>query len=212
MYSLANKRAPFRISSTPKGGEVYPGVYYLMEDVIAVNAGAGRPFREALAARYRASPRFRKMIRTQSIFWSVPSVILSIGLIVIVCIHPVPKDVAYGLGRLDLSSWPKSTSLTLILGWGVPFVFIGVWTAISIPWIKHDMHLETVTWEEDCGITPGTRSEEKALQLERGDSESTPPKDPIPERIPQLDGANDAHDARPDSETEQAHPQPQPEP
>jgi hypothetical protein len=113
MYSLANKRAPFRISSTPKGGEVYPGVYYLMEDVIAVNAGAGRPFREALAARYRASPRFRKMIRTQSIFWSVPSVIISIGLIVIICIHPVPKDVAYGLGKFFSSpSRPSCTSLT----------------------------------------------------------------------------------------------------
>jgi hypothetical protein len=71
------------------------------------------------------------------------------------------------------------------------------------------MHLETVTWEEDCGITPGTRSEEKALQLERGDSESTPPKEPVPEPVPQMDGAIDA---RPESETDQAHPQPHPEP
>lgn len=99
MYSITGTKAPFRISSTPKGGEVYPGVYYLIEDIIAVNANAGRPYREALGARYTASPRFRRMIRNQSLFWSIPAVIISIALIIIVCIHQVPKNVAYGVGK-----------------------------------------------------------------------------------------------------------------
>jgi hypothetical protein len=99
MWSLAGKRAPFRISSTEKGGEVYPGVYYLIEDVVSVNASAGRPFREALAARYKASPRFRRMIKVQSLFWSIPALIVAIACTVVICIHPVSKDVAYGIGK-----------------------------------------------------------------------------------------------------------------
>ena len=99
MFSLTGRKAPFRISSTPKGGDVYPGVYYLIEDIVAVNANAGRPFREALAARYNASPRFRRMIRTQSLFWSIPSIIIAIACTVVIVIHPVPKAVAYGIGK-----------------------------------------------------------------------------------------------------------------
>ncbi|OCT50127.1 hypothetical protein CLCR_07138 [Cladophialophora carrionii] len=166
MWSLSGKRAPFRISSTEKGGEVYPGVYYLIEDVVAVNANAGRPFREALAARYKASPRFRRMIKVQSLFWSIPSLIVAIACTVVVVIHPVSKDVAYGVG------------------WGVPFVFIGIWVVITIPWVRRDMHKETVTWEEDCGIAPGTRQKEKQLQLEPTDSERETPKEPVPQPEP----------------------------
>jgi hypothetical protein len=97
MWSLSGRKAPFRISSTPKGGEVYPGVYYFIEDVVAVNANAGRPFREALAARYEASARFRRMIWVQSIFWSIPPIVLAIPLTVIACLHSVPATIAYGI-------------------------------------------------------------------------------------------------------------------
>lgn len=100
MWSLSGRKAPFRISSTPKGGVVFPGVYYLMEDVVAVNASAGRPYREALAARYNASPRFRKMIKAQSLFWSIPSLIVAIACTVVIVIHPVRNDIAYGIGTL----------------------------------------------------------------------------------------------------------------
>ena len=99
MYSITGRKAPFRISSTPKGGDVCPGVYYLIEDIVAVNANAGRPFREALAARYNASPRFRRMIKTQSLFWSIPSIIIAIACTVVAVIHPVPTAVAYGIGK-----------------------------------------------------------------------------------------------------------------
>jgi len=136
MWSLSGRKAPFRISSTPKGGTVYPGVYYFIEDIIAVNGNAGRPFREALAARYEASPRFRQMIRNQSLFWSIPSLVVAIACTVVVCIHAVPKAVAYGIG------------------WGVPFLWAAIWAAISVPWVKRDMHLETETWELDNGIVP----------------------------------------------------------
>ncbi|OAP56249.1 hypothetical protein AYL99_09428 [Fonsecaea erecta] len=165
MWSLAGRKAPFRISSTEKGGVVYPGAYYLMEDVVAVNANAGRPFREALAARYRASPRFRRMIMVQSLFWSIPGLLIAIACTVVVCIHPVPKDVAYGIG------------------WGVPFVWVGIWTAITIPWVRRDMHKETVTWEEDCGIEPGEKQTDEK-KLEPTDSDRETAKEPAPDPEP----------------------------
>ncbi|KIX08200.1 uncharacterized protein Z518_02856 [Rhinocladiella mackenziei CBS 650.93] len=161
MWSLSGRKAPFRISSTPKGGDVYPGVYYIIEDIVAVNANAGRPYREALAARYNASPRFRRMIKQQSLFWSIPSLVVAIACTVVVVIHPVPKHVAYGIG------------------WGVPFFWAGVWTAIAIPWIRREMHKETVTWEEDCGIVPSEKKAHK--KLDPNDSEHEATKEPEPE-------------------------------
>jgi len=99
IWNLTGRKAPFRISSTEKGQEVKPGVYYIIEDIISVNANAGRPYREALAARYTVSPRFRRMIRTQSIFWSVPALVLAIACTVVICIHEVPKNAAYAIGK-----------------------------------------------------------------------------------------------------------------
>jgi hypothetical protein len=97
---ILKKPAPFRLSSTAKGEPVLPGVFYFVEDVIAVNANAGRPYREAIHARYNASPRFRKMMMNQSLFWSVPAIAIGIVLVVLVCVHDVDKEVAYGIGTL----------------------------------------------------------------------------------------------------------------
>lgn len=107
LFNVMAWKAPFRISSTAKGETVLPGAYYFVEDVVAVNAGAGRPYREALAARYKASSRFRKMLLNQSLFWSIPSIILAIPLTVVAVIHGVPATVAYGICRY----WPQRQSI-----------------------------------------------------------------------------------------------------
>ena len=99
IFSLAGWKAPFRISSTAKGEKVHPGVYYIVEDIIAVNAGGGLPFREGLAARYEASPIFRKMIRDMSIFWSTGALAMGITLTVLICVHNIKREVVYGVGN-----------------------------------------------------------------------------------------------------------------
>jgi len=134
LYSTLGWKAPFRISSTAKGEKVLPGIYYIVEDIIAVNAGGGRPFREGWAARYNASPIFRKMIRDLSWFWSIPGLFLAIACTVIICIHPVPKAVAYGIG------------------WGVPFLWAGIWAAITVLWVKSVMGKERRSWEDDSAL------------------------------------------------------------
>lgn len=99
LYYKMGWPARHRFSSTPKGGKVRPGAYYMVEDMVAVNANAGRPYREAISARYEASPRFRQMLYQQSVFWSIPAIVLAIPLTVISVIHPVPATVAYGIGE-----------------------------------------------------------------------------------------------------------------
>lgn len=129
LYNQMGWKAPFRLSSTPKGGKVLPPVYYFIEDVVAVNAGAGRPFREALAARYKASPRFRRMLYIQSIFWSIPALIIAIPLTVVAVIHPVPATAAYGIC------------------WAVPFIWMVIWGVISVYWCKANMVRERLEWQ-----------------------------------------------------------------
>ncbi|TWU75013.1 hypothetical protein ED733_006111 [Metarhizium rileyi] len=135
LWHVMGWKAPFRISSTAKGEPVLPAVYYFIEDVIAVNAKAGRPYREALAARYKASPRFQRMLYVQSIFWSIPALVLAAALTVPAVIHRVPATAAYGIC------------------WAVPFIWCAVWGGISVWWCKKDMVRERIEWEQSCGET-----------------------------------------------------------
>lgn len=99
MWAISGRPAPFRISSSNKGEKVKPGVYTLLEDIVAVDGGAGRPYREALEARWSASPRFRRLMLDLSLFWSIPSILIGGACTVVVCVHSVPKPVAYGIGE-----------------------------------------------------------------------------------------------------------------
>ncbi|KND88596.1 hypothetical protein TOPH_06746 [Tolypocladium ophioglossoides CBS 100239] len=125
--------APFRISSTAKGERVLPGAYYFIEDVAAVNAGAGRPFREALAARYKGSPPFRQMLYAQSLFWAVPALALAVPLTVVAVVPAVPATAAYGVC------------------WAVPFLWCALWAGVSVWWCKRDMVRERLEWEASGG-------------------------------------------------------------
>jgi hypothetical protein len=163
LYSACGWKAPFRISSTAKGEKVLPGIYYIAEDIVAVNAGGGRPFREGWAARYNASPIFRKMIRDQSWFWSIPGLFVAAACTVVVCIHPVPASVAYGIG---MSHGPTTLFqhlhlLIKILGWGVPFLWAGIWASITVPWVRSVMEKERRNWEEDSASVAGGSIAEK---------------------------------------------------
>ena len=102
LYNHFGWKVPFRISSTHKGEPVLPGIFYIVEDIVAVNSGGGRPFREGMFARYRASPLFRKMMRDLSWFWSIPGLIMASAITVVVVINPVPEPVSYGIGMLNI--------------------------------------------------------------------------------------------------------------
>jgi len=117
---------------------VLPGIYYIVEDIVAVNAGGGRPFREGWAARYNASPIFRKMLRDLSWFWAIPALVLAVACTVVICIHQVPAPVGYGIG------------------WAVPFIWAAIWAAITVPWVRSALHTERTKWEEESSIISDT--------------------------------------------------------
>jgi len=145
-YNVHHWKAPFRLSSTGKGEPVKPGVYYFIEDVVAVNANAGRPYREALAARYDASPRFRQMMYNQSLFWSIPALIIAIPLTVIAVVHSIPATVAYGIC------------------WAVPFLWATIWAFISVQWVRSDMRRERREWKSHKGFVVPVIEEDQKCQ------------------------------------------------
>lgn len=46
-----------------------------------------------------------------------------------------------------------------ILGWGVPFVWAGIWAAITVPWVRSVMAKEKKSWEEDSAIVAEVKKE-----------------------------------------------------
>jgi hypothetical protein len=64
--------APFRLGSTGKGQAVVrPAIFYVVEDVVAVDGNGGADYRAAFNARYTSSPIFRSMIYNLSVVWMV---------------------------------------------------------------------------------------------------------------------------------------------
>jgi hypothetical protein len=155
LYSAFGWKAPFQISSTAKGERVLPGIYYIVEDIVAVNAGGGRPFREGWAARYNASPIFRKMLSDLSWFWSIPALFIAVACTVVICIHPVKASIGYGIGSSFCMRLMNILS-NLSVGWAVPFIWAAVWAAITVPWVQSVLHREKTSWEEESAIISDT--------------------------------------------------------
>ena len=86
-------KAPFRISSTPKGSAIPTALYALIEDVVAVDGGGGQKYRYALRTRYLSSPYFRRMLLELNCFWSGGSIIFAAAITTV--IFTVSEPVAY---------------------------------------------------------------------------------------------------------------------
>jgi hypothetical protein len=41
-------------------------------------------------------------------------------------------------------------------GWGVPFLWAGIWGAITVPWVRSVMHMERTKWEEEMDLMKST--------------------------------------------------------
>jgi hypothetical protein len=89
---------PVRMSSTPRGGVCKPGVFVVVEDIVAVDGGGGEDFRRALQARYEATVTFRRMLAQLNWFWGLGSVAVATATTVVVY---VVKDlnVVFAIGE-----------------------------------------------------------------------------------------------------------------
>ena len=106
VMNIRNCAAPFRISSIAKGEKMHPMVYTIVEDIVAVDGGAGKGYRERLRARYDASWRFRLLIAQLNWFWAAGALIDGIG--TMVALWTIPSEqVAYGVGECQMPGyWP----------------------------------------------------------------------------------------------------------
>lgn len=125
---LCKATAPFRISTCPAGTAFRPGIYAVVEDIVATDGGGGTEFREDWSARYRSSYRFRHMLRALSLFWSVGGVVTALGTAALVWTLDV--DYAYGVG------------------WVAPFVWGLIWTLLTMYWVPVCLKLEYASWAE----------------------------------------------------------------
>ena len=81
----------------------------VIEDVIAVETGAGRAYRKAINDRYEASPMFRCMLWQLNVFWAVPALAVGAGATAAVVDNRVPQTVAYGIGKACRWSFSSSS-------------------------------------------------------------------------------------------------------
>ncbi|KAK2049045.1 hypothetical protein LZ31DRAFT_549710 [Colletotrichum somersetense] len=122
--------APCRISSIPKGAQLRPGIYSLIEDVCAVDGSGGTEFRIALDRRYEASHIFRAMLRRLGIFWAVGAE--ACAALCTALIFTMSGDVAY------------------TIGWSLPFVWAGLWTLATFCYVSRELKREARAWAEEA--------------------------------------------------------------
>ena len=118
--------APFRISSVPKGSQIRPCIYSIIEDVVAVDGSGGTTFRENLNKRYEASHIFRAMLRRLGIFWAIGAECMAVVLTIL--IFTIQHEAAY------------------CVGWAVPFIWGGIWAMITIWYVKRMLREEQRQW------------------------------------------------------------------
>ncbi|CAN8104020.1 unnamed protein product [Discula destructiva] len=125
--------APIRMSSVPKGAQLRPCIYTMIEDVVAVDGSGGTAFREALNRRYEASHVFRTMLRRLGIFWATGAEAMAV--VCMILVFTVSDDAAFAIG------------------WSVPFVWAGVWTLCTFWYVKRELRKEETVWTEQISKT-----------------------------------------------------------
>ena len=154
-------KAPFRISSTPKGSTMPTALYVMIEDVVAVDGAGGQIYRYALRTRYLSSPYFRRMLREMNFFWTGGALICAGGITAVV--FTTPRPIAFTVrypsrqppqfGLICHGTYQekrvKLTGTTAQLGWSLPIVWALIWTLITIPWVQSDLRREKQAWQEN---------------------------------------------------------------
>jgi uncharacterized membrane protein (DUF485 family) len=122
-------RLPFRFGSLDAGNVLRPAVYYIVEDVVAVDGNGGLEYRKAYTARYDSSRIFRRMIWTVSMLWMVVFYVLAGVTTFLVFTLPLPAVYA--------------------VGWAAPFPLAGlmaIWTILYVrAMLKEEQAAEHLT-------------------------------------------------------------------
>lgn len=142
--------APIRISSMPAGSQLRPCIYSIIEDVVAVDGSGGTAFREALNRRYEASHIFRAMLRRLGVVWAIGA--QSAAIVLTILIFTIQDQAAY------------------VVGWAVPFLWAGVWSAGTWWYVERMLRKEKAAWAEEVAMKAeeGRGSEREVVRSREG--------------------------------------------
>ncbi|KAI0357323.1 hypothetical protein OH77DRAFT_1519268 [Trametes cingulata] len=121
-------KVPFRVSSMPPYTGLPPGVYTLVEDIVAVDGGGCVEFRQAWRIRYEHSAIMRRIVRVTSLWWGASGTILA-GVFIAIA-WTTPDDIGYGIG------------------WGLPWLWAMVSAALTVWWVHRELEREQALWGE----------------------------------------------------------------
>ncbi|GAA5998030.1 hypothetical protein JCM5350_005351 [Sporobolomyces pararoseus] len=154
-------RLPFWMSSDPPRTRTKPAVYYVLEDVGAVDFKHGRDWRKRTQARWAASPLFRKLCWEQTLFWSIASFIFG-GIQAAIIWAPTPLDVAYGLVLGMLFAW------MLVFG-VISYLLVHASLRRELKWWKEKYGKraqgESAGVREEMVVTPGESREKRVTRM-----------------------------------------------
>ena len=102
---------------------VRPAIYTIIEDVLAVDGGAGTAFRQSWNERYQASPDTRTLLGRLSLFWGCSGLVTAAGVIVAV-LKVTNEDVGWALG------------------WTLPWAWVAIMASITKIWARRALYRE----------------------------------------------------------------------
>lgn len=132
VLNLSGWRLPFRFGSVSAGNVLRPAVYYIVEDMVAVDGGGGVEYREAFCARYESSALFRRMLFELSVVWMVWFYVLA-GVFAVL-VFRLPVEAVYAVG------------------WAGPFPLVGLAVAWTVFYVRARLR------EERDGLVEGERA------------------------------------------------------
>ncbi|KAE9367709.1 hypothetical protein N431DRAFT_429026 [Stipitochalara longipes BDJ] len=115
-------KLPFRFGSSEPGTVIRPAIFYIVEDVVAVDGNGGIEYREAFNARYESSEIFQNMIWNLSVCWMLAFYVMGAVITVLVLVLPVASVYA--------------------VGWAGPFPVAGLMVVVTIFYVKSVLRLE----------------------------------------------------------------------
>lgn len=127
--------SPVRMSSIPKGAQLRPAIYTMIEDVVAVDGSGGTSYREALNRRYEASHVFRAMLRRLGVYWAFSAMACAVATTVLV--FTIHDEAAF------------------VIGWTLPFLWAFVFAVGTYFYVKTKLLEEQKAWEEEIAEKSG---------------------------------------------------------
>lgn len=145
-------RIPFRFGSVDKGNILRPAIFYIVEDVVAVDGEGGMEYRQAFNSRYEESRIFREMIWKLSVAWMMGFYLLTI--LVAILVMKLPVAAVYAVG------------------WAAPFPIAGLMAMATIYFVKGELRRERE--EEEYDGVDGERLEDESPDAPLLNNERTP--------------------------------------